>query len=433
MWLEDDREKSVDIGSGSWIADVAAAEGTDRIDLDALQAERLARARDILREGALSAFLCFEAANIRYLTGLPPEPWDERDRARCILLTAGEGPFLLESGPASEAPPSLGPGRDAAGSPGNHPERARALELRPDELLWIPADSGRDPFAPLLHAGIGLHRKLRHPELSGRLGLDRLDAVEGADPAVGQRDPAGDLFADARPLLLRARSLKDMEELECLRFVTDIVDIVFQMARAEWLRPERTEREIAARCQEFLISSGFESVEGVMCAAGANSLLPRGLPTDHAIKEGELVILGIRATGPGGCRVRAQRTFKCGGKIRPEENALYRRCHQAMRLVMANCRPGQKVLTLLDVLREDESLPRPVGHALGLDWDEGYGLGPDERPVEAWEEFLPENLYLTLRVHAREGDFAVGLEENFLVSAQGPIYFTCFPLEKDLL
>ena len=433
MWLEDDREKSVDIGSGSWIADVAAAEGTDRIDFDALRAERIARARDILREEGLSAFLCFEAANIRYLTGLPPEPWNERDRARCVLLTAGEGPFLLESGPPSGAPRSLRPGQDAAGLPGNHPERARALELRPDEFLWIPADSGRDPFAPLLRAGIGLHRKLRHPEPGGRLGLDRLDAAAGAGPAAGQRDPAVDIFVDARPLLLRARSLKDMEELECLRFVTDIVDIVFQMARAEWLRPEATERDIAARCREFLISSGFESVEDVMCAAGANSLLPRALPTDHAVREGELVILGIRATGPGGYRVRAQRTFKCGGNVRPEENALYRRCHQAMRLVMANCRPGRNALTLLDVLGEDESLPRPAGHALGLDWDEGCGLGSDERPVEAWEECLSESLYLTLRVHAREGDVAVGLEENFLVSAQGPVYFTCFPLEKDLL
>ena len=102
-----------------------------------------------------------------------------------------------------------------------------------------------------------------------------------------------DIFVDARSLLLRARSLKDMEELECLRFVTDIVDIVFQMTRAEWLRPEATERDIAARCREFLISRGFAAVEDVMGAAGANSLLPRGLPTDHAVREGELTLAEI--------------------------------------------------------------------------------------------------------------------------------------------
>ena len=180
MWLEDEREKSVDLGSGSWIADVAAAEGTDRLDFDALRDERLARARDVLREEGLSAFLCFEAANVRYLTGLPPNAWDERDRSRCAVLTADEGPFLLETGPLSQAPSSHRPGQSVSHSTGNHPDRALALGLDPDDFLWIPVDTEHNPFDALLLEGVELLRRRRRSEQNGRMGLDRMDVVERA-------------------------------------------------------------------------------------------------------------------------------------------------------------------------------------------------------------------------------------------------------------
>ena len=61
-----------------------------------------------------------------------------------------------------------------------------------------------------------------------------------------------------------------------------------------------------------------------------------------------------------------------------------------MRLVMAGCRTGEKTHLLLNILEADKGLPRPTGHALGLDWDEGYGIGPDGMSTERWDEVLPE-------------------------------------------
>ena len=69
MWLLDNREKIVEEETGSWISDVAAAEGTDRLDTDALHAERLARARTIMEEEGLRSLLCLDPTNVRYLTG----------------------------------------------------------------------------------------------------------------------------------------------------------------------------------------------------------------------------------------------------------------------------------------------------------------------------------------------------------------------------
>ena len=100
-----------------------------------------------------------------------------------------------------------------------------------------------------------------------------------------------------------------------------------------------------------------------------------------------------------------------------------------MRLVMANCWPGQKAGSLLDALCDFPELPAPVGHAIGLDWHEGFEIGPDITS----SEILEAHTNLTLRVHIQEEGIAIGLEENFIVTPEGPVYFTCFPLEKDLL
>jgi Xaa-Pro aminopeptidase len=416
MWIRDEREKQVDIGSGSWIADVAAAQGTDRLDPQALQEERLHRARRVMGEEGFRALICTDPANVRYLTELPPNPWGLPTLARCVVLTMNAGPFILQSAPATP-PTGLVRRRNGGDRPAEDAE-VGMVRVYPDE----------DPTERLLSEALVLLKNLGQPELMSRIGVDCLDNGEDPDPS-GFSEGSPSPIEDARPALLRARSMKDMEELEYLRFVTDLVDMGFHQARSEWLRPGVTEREIAARCQEFLISTGFESVEGILCAAGPNSLLPEIFPTERAIAEGELVIFGIMATGPGGYRVRAQRTFKCGGAARPAENALYRRCHQAMRLVMASCWPGRTTAALLDSLPEDGHLPIPSGYALGLDWYEGFAIGENLGS----DETLPEHLYLTLRIHAREGDLAVGLEENFLVSPEGPVYFTCFPLEQELL
>lgn len=374
MWLLDNREKIVEEETGSWISDVAAAEGTDRLDTDALHAERLARARTIMEEEGLRSLLCLDPTNVRYLTGQTWDPWEKFGKtnlSHCVILTLDDGPSILE--------------------------------LTPESSLEVPP---------------------------GAFGIDRLGTDLARLATRLAKLPETDI-TDAHPVMLKARATKDMEELEHLRFVTDIADIAFQRARTELLHPGVSEREIAAKCQEFLISSGFESVENLMCASGVNTLKPEPLPTERPIREGDLVILGILGTGPEGYRVRVQRTFKCGaeGNAVLRENDLYRRCHQALRLVMANCWPGQKAESLLDTLRDFPELPAPVGHAIGLDWHEGFEIGPGITSSES----LEANTYLTLRVHVQEEDIAIGLEENFIVTPEGPVYFTCFPLEKDLL
>ena len=408
MWLLDEREKNVEDPTGSWITDVAAAQGTDRLDADALYSERLTRARFIMEAEGLQALLCLDPANVRYLTGWARDPWDESGTTRygqCAVVTLNEDPLVLELSPGTLSSHSLDESNPDPTAVSFHPDREPATQLLSE----------------------GLHR-LRRANCLGTFGIDHLGADLTRLASALAEFPAAEIV-DAHPAMLKARTLKDMEELEYLRFVTDIADIAFQRTRTEWLQPGATEREIAAKCQGFLVSSGFESVENLMCAAGVNSLKPESLPTDRPIEEGELVIFGILGTGPEGYRVRAQRTFKCGGIVEPEENALYRRCHQAMRLVMANCWPGRTAGSLLDSLRDFPELPAPVGHALGLDWHEGFEIGPGIISPET----LETNTYLTLRVYVREGDIAVGLEENFIVTSEGPVYFTCFPLEKDLL
>ncbi|MGE0066781.1 MAG: aminopeptidase P family protein, partial [Solirubrobacterales bacterium] len=90
-----------------------------RIDWDRLRRERLERARAALEASSLGALLCFDMANIRYITATHIGTWANDKLNRFCLLTRGDSPTMWDFGSAArhheQYSPWLEEGRSRAG------------------------------------------------------------------------------------------------------------------------------------------------------------------------------------------------------------------------------------------------------------------------------------------------------------------------------
>ena len=90
-----------------------------RADLDRLRRERLARAKEHLRSSELGALLCFDMANIRYITATHIGTWAMDKLIRFCLLPQDDEPIMWDFGSAARHhmlySPWLGDGRSRAG------------------------------------------------------------------------------------------------------------------------------------------------------------------------------------------------------------------------------------------------------------------------------------------------------------------------------
>src|ERR687887_2432100 len=90
-----------------------------RVDFDRLRRERLARAKRGLAESELGALLCFDMANIRYITATHIGTWAMDKLIRFCLLPQNDEPIVWDFGSAARHHklynPWLGDGRSRAG------------------------------------------------------------------------------------------------------------------------------------------------------------------------------------------------------------------------------------------------------------------------------------------------------------------------------
>src|SRR5436309_7558104 len=90
-----------------------------RADLDRLRRERLARAKEHLKRSELAALLCFDMANIRYITATHIGTWAMDKLIRFCLLPQDDEPIMWDFGSAARHHklynPWLGEDRSRAG------------------------------------------------------------------------------------------------------------------------------------------------------------------------------------------------------------------------------------------------------------------------------------------------------------------------------
>jgi Xaa-Pro aminopeptidase len=97
------------------------------------------------------------------------------------------------------------------------------------------------------------------------------------------------------------RSIKEPEELGFIKKAVELVDAVFEQAKAI-IRPGITEKEAAWEIEKILRQEGSEGMPfEIIVASGPNSALPHARPTEKIIRSNEPVLIDMGARISGYC------------------------------------------------------------------------------------------------------------------------------------
>ncbi len=239
-------------------------------------------------------------------------------------------------------------------------------------------------------------------------------------------------MVSAWPAMSGARVVKTPDELECLKISSAYGDTSFWKIEHEWLKPGVKESTITAKVNEYLYESGFDFVYDIIVASGGNTSPYRRWHTDKVIRQGDLVIIDQNAVGPGGYFVDFVRCFKVDAKLTPKENDLYKECYESMYAAIEQMKAGTRRPTwppAAEVRRRrvrDGHAPavRPLDRTVAV---RGHvdlacllvrlpGRTRGEHVLRMRDVRGPSGLEQTVR-----------LEENLLVTKDGPVIFTKHP------
>ena len=190
---------------------------------------------------------------------------------------------------------------------------------------------------------------------------------------------------------------------------------------------------------EYLYEQGFDFVYDIIVASGGNTSPYRRWHTDKVIREGDLVIVDQNAVGPGGYFVDFVRCFKVGGRWTEKEKDLYKECYESMYAAIEQMKAGNTtadVAAKLPKYADDEYgtvTLQQFAHSIGLSLYEGMWISRAyslDYPVE-----LEEDMYFAAETFAGHPGLeqTVRLEENLLVTKDGPVLFTKHPFYDEAL
>jgi Xaa-Pro aminopeptidase len=231
-------------------------------------------------------------------------------------------------------------------------------------------------------------------------------------PGATQR-LAGEVLRD-----LRLR--KSPAEIEALRRAGAALDAV-HARMAEWLRPGRTEAEVAADIAAAMRETGHETVDFTIVASGPNGASPHHHTSARVIERGDPVVVDIGGTTADGYCSDCTRTYVAGGDAPPDFLEYYDVLREAQLAGVAAVKPGVAA-SAVDAAGRDlltaagfgaEFLHR-TGHGIGLDGhEEPYLVAGNELPLEPGMAFSIEpGVYRAGRHGARIEDIVVCTDDG---------------------
>ncbi len=322
-------------------------------------AARVSRVRRHLSAARIDALLVTHPPNLLYLTGL-------RATTGALILTPSDIILVVDPryvAAAREAVASL-----AVQTSARLEEAPRALDEAVAAVLGrlgagrVGVESAHLTVKRFQELGARLRKVSRPwPARRGRVRLlPRLVATEG--------------------LVERERLLKDSFELATIRQAARRVSDVARLVPG-FLRPERTEREVAADIDNALRRAGFERPAfDTIVASGPQSGRPHARPTERRLRAGDAVVLDFGGVYDGYC-VDLSRTA-CLGRSSGELERMHAAVLAAQEAALAAVRPGALASAVDAAAREvleeaglGDAFVHGTGHGLGLDVHEDPRLG----------------------------------------------------------
>jgi Xaa-Pro aminopeptidase len=266
-------------------------------------AERLRLAADAAGAAGLGALLLTPGPDLRYVTGYDAH---QLERLTCLALPADGDPFLVV--PRLELPAAQA-----------SPAGAFSLEM-------IPWDETDDPYE-LVARRLG---PVSSVGLSDRMWAMMVLRFRAALPAARQ----GLASAALRDL----RSRKSPAEVAARGGAGPALDRV-HAALPGWLRPGRTELEVAADVAAAISDEGHARTDFVIIASGPNAASPHHEPSGRVLRPGDAVVVDIGGTMPSGYCSDCTRVYAVGSPP-AEFTAYYEVLRDAQEAACAAVRPG---------------------------------------------------------------------------------------------
>src|SRR5690349_13570643 len=186
-----------------------AVDWEQRVDLDRMRDQRLARLKDTLAASDLGALLTFDFANIRYMTATHIGTWAIDKLIRFALLPRGGEPVVWDFGSAAKHHQLFGPWLDG-------PARARAGISTLRGAFHPDAGIAEDVAAKIVD-------ELRAYGLENEpVGVDLVEL-----PVLFALQAAGLTVVDGQQAFLAARRIKTPDEIALLTHACAMVDAAY--------------------------------------------------------------------------------------------------------------------------------------------------------------------------------------------------------------
>jgi len=393
-----------------------AVDWEQRIDLDRLRKERLARAKEMLKKSEMGAILCFDMNNVRYLTATHIGTWAQDKISRFTLLPQNDEPILWDFGSAARHHalncPWLGD-RSRAGIPllrgAMSPEMGRAEEV-----------------AKKIKTELDMRGLQNEP-----VGIDIVEP-----PILFALQKLGITVVDGQQLMSDVRVIKTQDEIALLNHSAMLVDGAYhELYHA--MRPGLKENEAVGMVNKYLYDNGSEYVEGVNAISGERCSPHPHVFSDRALRPGDPVYYDILHSYMG-YRTCYYRTFTVGYAPQGMIDA-YTRCREYLDAAIALVKPGRTTAEIASVWPKAQEFGFPNEEAaFALQFGHGIGLAIWEKPVISrlvsmeHSHVIRPGMVFALETFwpSKDGWRAARIEEEIVVTEHGAEVITRFPAEK---
>jgi len=390
----------------------------ERVNFDRLREYRLGRAKASLAASECGAFLLFDFYNIRYTT----QTWiggalGDKMTRYALLTRDADDPWLWDFGSA----------------------------VRHHQLYsnWLPDENCRPgmlgmrgavaPSAGLMESAVR--------EIKGLLEEAGLaDSPIGMDivepPFLFEMQKQGLKVVDGQQLMLDAREIKSSDEIMLLNQAAAMVDGVYQDI-VEVLKPGIRENEIVGLASKRLYEMGSDQVEAINAISGERCNPHPHNFTDRIIRPGDQAFFDIIHSF-NGYHTCYYRTFSVGSATQSQHDA-YTKAREWMDASINMIRPGVGTDQVAAVWpKATEFGFENELAAFGLQFGHGLGLGLHERPIISRLNSMTESIELKVGMvfaletycPASDGYSAARIEEEVVVTEDGPQILTKFPAQE---
>jgi Xaa-Pro aminopeptidase len=389
----------------------------ERWNADRLRTYRSSRARAALDASEVGAVLLFDFNNIRYVTSTHIGEWARDKMTRYALLSRGGTPHIWDFGSAAK----------------HH--RLNCPWLAPDNIHagMVGLRGAVAPDAGLFRAAARQICEILKAEGVADMPLG-VDIVE--PPMLAALADEGVKVRDAQQVMLDAREVKSVDEIILLNTACAMVDGAYQLI-SEQLKPGVRESELVANVTKFLFDLGSEHVDNINAVSGERCSPHPHVFSDRIIRPGDQAFFDIIQTFVG-YKTCYYRTFVVG-KSNDAQRDAYKRAREWIDKSIELMRPGVTTDQVAKVWpkaqdfgfdNEMECFGLQFGHSVGLFLHERpiiSRLNSLEHPVE-----LKEGMVIALETYcpAKDGVSAARIEEEVVITADGPHVITRFPSQE---